>query len=84
MRRLMVAAVLVLTPACITKAEYSSAVRSWRSYYDATKDDLKQQYDILPEPLRTTRLNLVRDEEATIHACEVRAESVGASTTAGG
>ncbi len=65
--------VYLALPGCITKGEYRASVQAWRSYYDATKDDLHSQYDVLPEPVRTNRLRLIRDEEALIQAQEVRA-----------
>lgn len=72
MRRLLLAG-LLLSTGCVTRGEFQADVKAWRSYYDATKDDLLSQYDVLPEPVRANRLGLVRDEEAAIQAAEIRA-----------
>jgi len=73
LRRFALVALLVLAPGCITRAEYRAGVTAWRSYYDATRPDLETLYGGLAEPSRSTCLGLVSQEDATIHAAEVRA-----------
>jgi len=64
---------LVLLGGCITRAEYREGVKARRTYYDATKWDLRNVYDSIPEPSRSTRKRLVDDEEESIQAAEIRA-----------
>jgi hypothetical protein len=75
---------LVLLAGCITRSEYAAAVKASREYYEATKDDLMSTYEALPEPIRTDRQAMVRQESVTIRAEEIRAGLVAPVTTKAG